>query len=204
MEKKNPKMTVEIRSDGSVRLAGYINVCERDSRPIPDPRGPFIESVAQGAFTRALERAGDGIELTLNHGRKIGQRGTNLQLREDNIGLYGDAIVSDEETERAARNGELTGWSFRFYKLADQWETVDGIEHRKLLDFDIDEVSILTVTPAYIATSIEMREGEQKLAETRYQETAKDDKPAAAKEPGIDRENIMDVYRAEIEYFSNL
>ena len=67
-----------------------------------------------------------------------------------------------------------------------------------------DEVSILTITPAYIATSIEMREGEQKLAERRYQETAREDKPAAANKPGIDRENIMDVYRAEIEYYNNL
>ena len=39
----------------------------------------------------------------------------------------------------------------------DKWDNDGSISHRTLLDFDLTEVSILTKTPAYIGTSVEMR-----------------------------------------------
>ncbi|MBR5949135.1 MAG: HK97 family phage prohead protease [Clostridia bacterium] len=202
-------MRAEIRADGTVRLSGYVNVCERDSRPIPYQRGAFIERVAQGAFSRAIERAGGNIELRYNHGRTVGKQGDNLALREDNIGLYGEAVVSDQEVVQAARDGKLTGWSFRFYTRpgGDEWtEGENGVEHRRLTEIDIDEVSILTVTPAYYATSIEMRDGETSLAEERTAQIGEitdfrepDNEPTP--EPADSGADMRAVYAAELEYY---
>lgn len=202
-------MRAEIRADGTVRLSGYVNVCERDSRPIPYQRGAFIERVAQGTFSRALDRAGGNIELRYNHVRTVGKQGDNLALREDNIGLYGEAVVSDKEVVQAARDGKLTGWSFRFYTRpdGDEWTKDEkGEEHRRLTDIDIEEVSILSVTPAYYATSIEMRNGAASLAEER---TAQIGEIADLSEPDTDPEpehtangaDMRAVYEAEIEYY---
>lgn len=202
-------MRAEIRADGTVRLSGYVNVCERDSRPIPYQRGAFIERVAQGAFSRAIERAGGNIELRYNHGRTVGKQGDNLALREDNIGLYGEAVVSDQEVVQAARDGKLTGWSFRFYTRpgGDEWtEGENGVEHRRLTEIDIDEVSILTITPAYYATSIEMRDGETSLAEERTAQIGEitdlsepDNEPTP--EPADSGADMRAVYAAELEYY---
>lgn len=98
--------------------------------------------------------------LKLNHGRDIGSvKSGNLKLREDAVGLYAEATVTDPQTVREARAGNLTGWSFGFCDLAPSFEQREGtqIRRRTLKDIDLAEVSILTIAPAYIATSIEAR-----------------------------------------------
>lgn len=209
MEALRQGLKAEIRADGKVRLSGYINVCERDSRPIPYQRGTFIERVAQGTFSRAIERAGGNIDLRYNHGHTVGKYGNNLALREDNIGLYGEAVVSDQEVVQAAKEGKLTGWSFRFYTRpgGDEWtEDAGGETHRRLTDIDIDEVSILSITPAYYATSIEMRGGEPSLAELRAAEIGEiTDTSGAEEAPDVEQTesgaDMIAVYRAEYEYY---
>lgn len=197
----------EIRSDGSVRLTGYVNAAERDSRPIPSIGGDFIECVAAGAFGRALERAGNAIELRFNHERTIGRRGRNLALREDAIGLYADAVVDDPEVAKAARDGRLTGWSFRFHTLKDEWSYAadangGNMRRRRLVDMEIDEVSVLDVTPAYIATSVEMRSGCDVLFEERGTEGAEPaghfDPAGEPGEPGEPGEAAEDADGGEI------
>ncbi len=45
-----------------------------------------------------------------------------------------------------------------FFENTAEWTTLaDGTAHRRLTDIDLVEVSILSVTPAYIATSVEER-----------------------------------------------
>lgn len=151
-------MKVEIRGEQAF-ISGYVNAVERDSKVLHGPEGPFVERAAAGVFQRALARASD-VMLKLNHGRDIGSvGGGNLKLREDAVGLYAEATVTDAETVREARAGHLTGWSFGFCDLAPCYEQQEGTEVRKrtLRDIDLAEVSILTISPAYIATSIEAR-----------------------------------------------
>lgn len=151
-------MKVEVRGQ-SVRISGYVNAVERDSKVMRGPDGPFIERVEAGAFQRALTRAAD-VKIKLNHQRNIGSvKEGNLKLREDNVGLYAEADVTDPETVREARAGNLTGWSFGFADLAPCYESQEGTEIRRrtLKEFDLDEVSVLTISPAYLATSIEAR-----------------------------------------------
>lgn len=162
-------MKIEIRSD-SVHIEGYVNVVERDSRVLPYPKGRFIEQVKAKTFQRALE-ATDNVDLLFNHdeSRKLGStKEGNIQLWEDEIGLRAVADVTDPEIMEKARNKQLTGWSFAFTTIKDAWEDgKDGIDRRYLEEITLPEVSILSTTPAYIATSIEMRDEKHIITEYR-------------------------------------
>lgn len=166
-------MKIEVRN-GAVNIEGYVNVTERLSKPIRDVRGQFLERVATGAFNSALRR-NDNVELRFNHGRKLGdQKDGSLELREDNIGLYAKATVTDTEVVKLAEERQLKGWSFGFRKLEDEWTKADNEpEIRTLKAIDVSEVSILSVNPAYIATSITVRadDGEE-LTECRANDSA--------------------------------
>lgn len=166
-------MKIEVRN-GAVNIEGYVNVTERLSKPIRDVRGQFLERVATGAFNSALQR-NDNVELRFNHGRKLGdQKDGSLELREDNIGLYAKATVTDTEVVKLAEERQLKGWSFGFRKLEDEWTKADNEpEIRTLKAIDVSEVSILSVNPAYIATSIAVRSDDgEELTECRANDSA--------------------------------
>ena len=162
-------MKIEIRADNTALITGYVNVVGRESRVLADVSGKFIEIVKPTTFARALEKA-ESVGLMFDHVRTIGSTKDGLELKEDNIGLYARAIVSDTEIIEKAKRNELRGWSFGFYINAngDEWtQNADGMRVRTLTDIELVEVSILDVTPAYIATSIEMRDGNNVLKEYR-------------------------------------
>ena len=102
------------------------------------------------------------VRLYFNHEREIGsEKGGELSLFEDNIGLHAEAVITDAEVVAAAKRGELRGWSFGFSGAKSSWEDVgENLKRRTLTDFDLSEVSILTKTPAYVGTSVEMRSAE--------------------------------------------
>jgi uncharacterized protein len=195
------KMKIEIRND-SVHISGYVNVVERDSRLLPSPRGGFIEQVKAKTFQKALEKT-DNVELRYNHMRIIGStKEGNLKLWEDNIGLRAECTITDSEVVEKAKNNELRGWSFAFSAIKDSWdEGKDGIQRRYLEEITLPEVSILSITPAYIATSIEARGGSEMFTEQRnYTENIEIIDNSEQKEPEI-RENPADykLFEAEIE-----
>lgn len=165
-------MKIEIRSDDCAVISGYVNAVERRSKVLMRPGAPpFREIVKSGTFRKALDR-GNPVELKLNHQRTLCDTGSGLELREDNVGLHASAVVTDKETVDAARSGKLTGWSFGFRCLKDSWKPDEGgVELRELEDISLDEVSILTKTPAYIATSVEVR-GEELLERRMTEDTA--------------------------------
>jgi len=166
-------MSVEIRSD-AVLLDGYVNAVGRDSRILTDRTGKkFVEQIVPGTFQRALEK-GNNIEIDLNHNRVLGSRETGeVELYEDAIGLRAKALISDPEVRSLARNNRLTGWSFEFIPKDQTIEPTDNpeIERRYLKDIYLKAVSILSVTPAYIATSIEARSENAEAYEVRALET---------------------------------
>jgi hypothetical protein len=169
-------MKVEIR-DNSVILDGYVNVVSRDSRVLPSIRGKFVEQMVPSVFKRALEKA-DNVDLLYNHknDRKLGSISEgNLELYEDSIGLRAIAKVDDPEVVELAKNKSLRGWSFGFIANEDKWEDGGDVQRRYVSDIDLLEVSILSVTPAYIATSIEARGDEEVIKELRYEDNFKDD-----------------------------
>ena len=100
-------MKAEIRADRSqMTVEGYVNVTDRNSRTLLGPRGPFVERISPGTFGQALQR-GDPVGLMFNHQRILGSTDDCLELREDNIGLYAKATVTDPEVIEEAANGHL-------------------------------------------------------------------------------------------------
>jgi uncharacterized protein len=163
-------MKMEIRND-SVNISGYVNVVSRDSRMLPSSKGTFIEQVEPRAFERALGRT-DNVDLLYNHTatRKLGStQDGNLKLHEDAIGLYAETTVTDPEVVQKAKNGELRGWSFGFIAKEDRWDDSENPQRRYLKDLDLLEVSILSVTPAYTAMSLEARGEETLVVEQRFE-----------------------------------
>jgi HK97 family phage prohead protease len=169
------RLRVEVRG-GCVLLDGYVNAVGRDSRPIPDRRGAFVEQVAPGAFARALGR-GLPVGLKLNHERALGSTATGeVALFEDSIGLRAKAKVTDAAVIKKARDKELRGWSFGFRSPTDEWEEREGAPPRRYLnDFELTEVSLIDASrqPAYPATSVEVRGDVETVTEFR----ASDDAP---------------------------
>ncbi len=92
---------------------------------------------------------------------------------EDNIGLRATVEITDENVISKAKKKLLRGWSFGFY-CNEQDEEVgeDGITKRSVKDIDLIEVSIIDdkKIPAYIGTSIEMRDDKPRLLEYRSEE----------------------------------
>lgn len=159
-------MKIEIRNGAEVHVSGYVNAVERDSRVLPPEmavgaNSRFVEKVGAGAFKRAIER-NPNVRLYFNHEREIGSvSGGQLRLCEDTIGLHAEAVITDAEVVAAAKRGELRGWSFGFSGARSSWEDIGGdLKRRTLTDFDLSEVSLLTKTPAYVGTSVEMRSAE--------------------------------------------
>lgn len=154
---------VEIRNNG-VHLEGYVNVCGRESRTLRDLHGPFIEIIKPGTFDKSLHERSD-VGLMLNHKRNL--EPTNFNLYEDQIGLRAFIDIDDPEVVELAEHNKLTGFSFGFVAKNDAWDDSQEVRRRTIDDLDLQEVSILSVTPAYIATSIEARDDNATLHEQR-------------------------------------
>lgn len=165
------KIRIEIRNN-SVLLDGYVNATGKDSKLIPSLHGKFIEQIKPDAFKKSLEKR-DNVELLLNHdkNKKLGSvKDGNLELFEDGIGLRAICTVTDKHVIEKAKNKQLRGWSFGFYSEKDRWEdTTEGYQRRYVEELDIFEVSIIddTKSPAYVGTSIEMRDDKEIISEHR-------------------------------------
>lgn len=166
-------MRVQIRND-SVVIDGYVNVVERESKSLTSPIGRFIEKIKQGAFKKSLARRA-AVDVLLNHdaSRKLASTvdGT-ATLREDAVGLFCRATITDAEVIEKARAGKLSGWSFGFIPIKDNIEKdiKDDVERRDVYELDLREVSILDDrrNPAYPATYINTRDDEE--MQVRYDE----------------------------------
>lgn len=153
-------MKLTIRAD-SVTVEGYVNAIERNSKKLHSRIGDFFERICKGAFGRAIERNKD-VHVLLNHdwNHDLGSTSQgNLELREDNIGLYAVTTVTDKDTVEAARRGDLVGWSFGFRDLDVETREEEGVPLRLVRDLDLQEVSILDrrKIPAYDGTLITVR-----------------------------------------------
>lgn len=164
-------MRVEVRNNKIV-VDGYVNAVERASKILYDTRGQFIEKIRSGVFQRALEKT-DNVKVLLNHehDRELADtKSGKAKLYEDNIGLRAIVEIDDTEVIQKAKENKLRGWSFGFFcNKEDRKTNEDGVEERIVRDLELLEVSIIDDRkyPAYIGTSIEMRDDEVKVIEYR-------------------------------------
>lgn len=197
-------MKIEIR-EKEVVVAGYVNAVCRDSRVMRLPDGTrFVEQVGEGVFSKAIA-ANKDIKLKFNHEKVIGttSNGT-LELKEDSIGLYATARITDPDVITAADAGKITGWSFGFNVINDEWgdRTPEGIKRRCLKEIRLNEVSILSERiPAYAGTSCELRDEDMDTVETRgiYDtEVEKTDARKPAFNAGKIRKMRLDIKKMEV------
>lgn len=161
-------MKIQLRAD-SVHIEGYVNAVERASKPLISRFGEFIEKIVAGAFGRAIERNKD-VRIFLNHdgaNYDLGGTGTGeLELKEDTIGLFASADITNAKVIEDARNGNLVGWSFGFMdrEVEILQDTETGLPLRRVKDLDLYEVSILNreKTPAYNGTLVNVRSADGK------------------------------------------
>lgn len=149
-------MKIELRN-GAIHLEGYVNVTGKESRELYDVHGKFIETIKPDAFQHSLEKRSE-VGLMLNHKRDL--QPSKFDLYEDNIGLRAFIDIDDPEVVELAEHNKLTGFSFGFVAKSDTWDDSQEVRRRTIDELDLQEVSILSVTPAYVGTSIEMRGGE--------------------------------------------
>lgn len=156
-------MKLEIRADGA-HICGYVNVPEKRSKPVyTQAHGNVIETIAPGAFQRAIDRAHD-ITLSVDHGKEIfaSTAAGTLVVYEDGVGLFADAMVSDAGLIAAAKANKVVGWSFGFSANSATVEPIKGSLHllRRVTDLELNHVSlIINKSPIYKATSWELRDG---------------------------------------------
>lgn len=164
-------MKIQVRED-KVIIDGYVNAVERFSKPLRDKTHKFIERIMPSVFQRAIEK-NDAIKVLLNHNYDMELANTkdgSAKLYEDNIGLRAIVETTDPTVIKKAKEKKLRGWSFGFIcKKFDEVENDNGIYERTVRDIDLIEVSIIDdrKIPAYIGTSIEMRDGEIQEIEFR-------------------------------------
>lgn len=153
-------MNVEVRAEGTAVIKGYVNVPGLLSREIYRQGKRFKETIAKGAFENAIKRAklsGRRIPLLKDHDKKEPLASTDggLVLKEDNVGLYAEAEISNPDVIDRAKNEEVRGWSFGFIPKKQRF--ANGV--REVEDLDLTEVSVIfDKNPVYTETSFELEE----------------------------------------------
>lgn len=163
----------EVREDAAAgpRFVGHPSVTNvRTAIGNPLTWG-FYEQVSPGAFTKTLSE-GDARMLIDHDPFYVVSRvsaGT-LHLAEDRAGLLSESALDPDlsyvrDLTANLRNGNITGMSFGFYVVKDDWqnekvETSDGqeadVEVRTIQEVRLIEVSAVTF-PAYDATDAGLR-----------------------------------------------
>lgn len=151
------------------KIGGYVNVTERESETLySQQRGKwFKEVMKKGVFERALAK-NQSIPCLLEHNwdKELAHtsKGT-LELREDNIGLRFDAIITDDEVYEQIKSGAINSCSFGFTVEEQDFENVNSrFEKRYVHEINLKEISLVK-NPAYVGSLVESRNLEMALRE---------------------------------------
>jgi HK97 family phage prohead protease len=136
--------------NGRPKITGYTAVFNSESQDL----GGFIETIRPGAFVETIRT--DDVRALFNHDpSNILGRNTagTLKMKEDERGLYVEIWVDDTQIGRdvhaSVKRGDITGMSFGFRTLADNWK---GENLRELIKVQLFDVGPVTY-PAYLATT---------------------------------------------------
>jgi len=135
---------------------GYAAKYDSPSLPLP-----FVERIAPGAFTRSLKSRND-IKMFVNHSDLhvlASTRSKTLRLEDRPDGLFVEADLPDvtyaNDLRVLIQNGTVNTMSFGFSTVRDSWS--DNGAERTLNEVRLHEVSVVTSTAAYPATTASVR-----------------------------------------------
>lgn len=149
---------IERRASGDkMTIAGYAAVFGEAA----DIDGYFREVIARGAFTKTLQTADVRAFFGHDHNRVLGRVSSGtLRLKEDEKGLAVEDDLPDTTDGRDCRvlveRGDITGWSFGFRAVRQEWDETTNPPTRTLLEVELFEVSPISI-PAYEGTSLALR-----------------------------------------------
>lgn len=150
-------MKIERREKEATRIVGHASVFNREA----NIGGWFIESVAPGAFRRAI--AEDDVRALFNHDPNfiLGRnRSGTLTLKEDDVGLAIDILPPDTQQARdlmvSIERGDISQMSIGFRALKQEWDESGDVLKRKLLECELFDVSPVTF-PAFTQTDVGLR-----------------------------------------------
>ncbi|MFJ8555305.1 HK97 family phage prohead protease [Streptomyces sp. NPDC093676] len=164
---------VSIRADGEAqRFAGYAAVFNSRTAIGNPLRWGFYEEIAAGAFTKTLQE-GDARMLIDHDSYYVVSRTTagTLALAEDDKGLAVDSALDTrlsyvQDLAVNLDNRNVTGMSFGFYVVKDDWNTEEievagapdpvTVDVRVIREVRLIEVSAVTF-PAYPETEAELK-----------------------------------------------
>ena len=145
-----------VRSDrAGIKISGYAAKFNKYSEDL----GGFREKIKPGAFTNALKSSDVRALFNHNPDKIIGRTGVNLQLKEDNKGLYMEVDAVDTPTFNSVvadiEAGLVTQQSFGFTIAADSWRTSKEFGEVRTIEeigtlFDVSPVTY----PAYPDTTV--------------------------------------------------
>ncbi len=150
---------LEVRGEGETKtLVGYAAKFGVRSEDL----GGFVESIAPGAFDRAISEGHD-VRALWNHNADVvlgRTKAGTLRLFVDEVGLKIETDLPDTQAARDLRvsvaRGDVSQMSFGFRTKGDEWRTEDGVPYRTLTDLDLFDVSPVTY-PAYPQTEVSVR-----------------------------------------------
>lgn len=203
-----PDLVMRDDSDGTT-LVGYAAVFDRWA-DIDSWEGRFIERLKRGAFTRTIGpnrgKADGPVRVLFNHGfdPSIGMKplGANPVMKENSRGLWTETRLDptsyNEDLKALLRSGALSGMSFTFDVLADEWELDGDSRKRTITEVKLYEFGPVT-WPAYTDTTTGLRSREPDAAAPPAG-TARGDQPApVADPPGVPLEVIENTLARERE-----
>lgn len=143
----------------SPRIVGYAAVFNKLSGDL----GGYREKIAAGAFAKPISEGQDVRALVDHDSRLVLGRTTNgtLSIKEDARGLLVSIEPPDttlgKDTMASIKRGDISGMSFAFTTLNDEWNIADGENVRTLTGVDtLYDVGPVTY-PAYEDTSVGVR-----------------------------------------------
>ena len=158
------EIRVEKRDDGTARITGYGAVFYRKSDPGTqyDLWDNMVERVDPTAFDRAVSESDDARGL-FNHDPSLVlgrvSSGT-MRLTTDRRGLKYEIDVPDTQAGRdivtSIERGDVSGSSFAFRAIKEEWRTEKSQEIRTILDVELFDTGPVTY-PAYQSTTTGVR-----------------------------------------------
>ena len=159
IERRTADEGVELREEGDTLTAiGYAATFNRLSSNL----GGFVERVAPATFRSTLNQS--DVRALFNHepDHLLGRSSTGtLRLSEDDHGLRYEidlpATTLGRDVAELLRRGDISGSSFGFRTISDEWsETDDGYPLRTLTEVALRDVGPVTC-PAYSSTAASLR-----------------------------------------------
>lgn len=163
MEVRMDSAKLTAQSDGTLKVSGYVNKTEKLSNILGASKR-FVEKIAKGAFSRAIQTSKRDIDFLDGHdASKIlaSTKNQSLILREDDEGLFMEATITPtswgKDTYTLIESGIYQNMSFGFRTIKDSWKKIESNLYERTIDeLELFEVSVVK-NPAYSQSSISAR-----------------------------------------------